>query len=687
MFNAPPIAGKLPVENSEKWEEYLISDFTGGLNTADPSVALRKEQFSAMLNWYLLPNRSLKVRGPFRPWLVASEDTVFPDSAPPLSFFIVELSGTDYRLGCWDNGSNTEVSVYDESNNRWAGEVAGTTTKANLTDGYPVRFVKYSVNDAEDVIFCNGKDTPQRIAQSGGTIVDQASTDLGLTAPGAPSTLAEASTAVTDEQGIQYDGQYYYKFTAWYDSSGTNTKYGESGPSAVSAAMTVDGADISANTRVSSALTNCPAIPSGATRNYVYRSPPEEINGPFKRVGYYSSGTSYTDKTPVGEEGVEVPADAGTPPKLKNPLVHDGRLWGIGINASGALNNKGVWSRKGSPDFFVTLEFAYFPDPLIGPYAFKKDLYWFTEKQIYVVPNSDVETYSKPLKVCDIGCDSWDSITDVGNGLVWQYQGNIYWANFNDFNPETGDLPWPIGDPIKNKIENIPTAQRADSNAVLHKDRYYISITGPNQTVPTTTLVWDVKHGTRLLQQGLTGGWSSLDWATNFMQSFDGTLYTADNTNKYIMEHDFAGTADFTSKTNYDASTSVNIPTELATGDLFFGNEWSNKIINSLSLMTKTSGITLNAVISFNDGEYERTKSFSLGSGSLAVDSTWLVWGEGTWNNFNWGESAFGIQSDHKKTGKGGKGRNAKLTLVSTDSEDTNLIMAKLYYKALPSPA
>lgn len=755
MFDVPPFAPKPIFEQANEWQPYLIDDFTGGLDTADPSTALRKDQFSAMSNYYLQPNRTLKVRGPFRPWLVASEDTILPDTAPPLTFKIVELRGSDFMVACWNSGSYTEVSVYDETNDRWAGEVAGTSIKANLTDGYPVRFAKFGVNDAEDLLFCNGKDTPQRWV---GT-VDTASSDLGLKVPsdmtltitnvsaanpGVVTTSAVhgltnndvvaidgvvgdmgddvlndnaftitvvttttfsigASTAgktytsdgtvhkrglvitaasTVGGRGIITNGTFYYKMTYFYDDSGTSTKYGESGPTTHTLSVAVTGAAAGAEQKVT--LLGF-TFPTGVASLNLYRAPPDTPLGPYELVGEgILTETDFDDVVPVGEEGVECPLDAGTPPKLKNPMVHDGRLWGIGINAAGALTNKGVWSRKGSPDFFNTFDFAYFPDPLVGPVAFKKDVYWFTEQQIYVVPNADVVTYANPLKICDIGCDSFDSIVDVGNGLVWQYNGNIYWANFNDFNPVTGDLPWPIGDPIRDKIEDIPVAQRVDSNGTFHHDRYYLSIAGPNQFVPTSTLVWDVKHGTRLLQKGQTGAWSSLSWAANDMQSFDETLYTADNTNKYIMEHDFAGTADYTSKTNYDATTSNDIATELATGDLHFGDEWADKIINSLSLMVQTSGITLNAVISFNDNEYRRTKSFTLGSGSLAIDSTWLIWGQGTWGNFNWGSSAYGVQSDHKKTGKGGKGRNAKLTLESSDSEDTNLIMAKIYFKALP---
>ena len=686
MFNIAPPIPRLVSQPAEQWQPYPIEDFSGGLNTSEPSASIRRDQQTSLSNYYHQPNRTILTRGPFRPWLVASEDTVLPDSAPPLTFIIVELRGTDYRVVSWDNGSNYEVSVYDETNDRWAGEGAGTSIKTNLTDGYKVRFVKYSINEAEDLIFCNGKDTPQRWV---GT-VDTASSDLGLAAPGAPSTLAEASTAVTDEQGIQFDGQYYYKFTAFYDSSGTNTKFGESGPSAVSGAMTVDGADISANTRVSSALTNCPAIPSGATRNYVYRSPPEEINGPFRRVGYYSSGTAFTDKTPVGEEGVEAPADTGTPPKLKNPMVYDGRIWGIGITAAGALTNKGVYTPKGTPDMFPALNFIYFPHTLIGPKLFNKDVYWFTEEQIWVTLGGDVTATPNAIKVCDVGCDSYDSIVDVGNGLVWQYNGNIYWANFNSFNPQTGELPWPIGNPIRDKIGKkygIPTAQRANSAGEFHADRYYLSITGPNQTINIATVVWDVKHGTRFLFQGLTGGWSTVNWSANDLQSFDGTLHTADNTNKYLMEHDFAGSADFLNKTDFDASTSQNLATQYTSGDIFFGHEAAQKLVNSLSIVVKSSGVTLETTTSFNGNAFQRTKQFVLGSGTVAVDNSWLIWGQGTWGNFNWGSTSFALQNEHKKIGKGGKGINAKLNVESSNSQDTNLIVLKLYHKILPVPA
>lgn len=669
-----------------EWLPYLINSFVGGLNTADHASSLRKDQFTAFLNYYFLPNGTPKVRGPFRPWLVTLEDTVLPDSAPPLTFKIVELRGSDYRVVSWDNGSNYEVSVYDETNDRWAGDGGGTSIKANLTDGHKVRFAKYSVNEAEDLIFCNGYDTPQRWV---GT-VDTASSDLGLTAPSDTTTLATSNSSVTNEQGIDFDGKYYYKFTAFYDSSGTNTKYGESGPTAQDD-ITVAGADISANTRVQATLSNCPAIPSGATRNFVYRSPPEEVNGPYRRVGYYTTGTGFVDKMPEENKVEEVPVDDGAPPKLKNIIVHDGRIWGIGQTTGGALTNKAVWSRRGSPDYFPALNYYYFPDPLIGPILFNKLIYWFTETQIWVTTNLD-NPETSTVKICDIGCDSFDSITDVGNGLAWQFDGNIYWANFNQYNPLTGDLPWPIGDPIRNKIDDIPLAYRSNSAGVLHKGRYYLSISGPNQSVNTSTIVWDVKLGTILLREGKVGGWTAMDWKANAMQSFDGTLYTLDNVNKYIMEHDFAGVFDFYNKTDYDSNGYWEIITEIRSGYIHFGQEWAEKIVNSISAFVETSGVIFQVSLSFNEDEFVRTTTFAMlnlevGASEVKINSDWLVWGQGTWDNFKWGASNFGLWNKHQKFKKGGKGKNVRFTITSTNSQDMNLVLFKLYYKILPTPS
>jgi len=747
-----------------------MDDFSGGLNTAEPSASIRKDQQTALSNYYHQPNRTLVTRGPFRPWLVASEDTILPDSAPPLTFIIVELRGADYRVASWDAGATDEVSVYDEANDRWAGQGGGTPIKTGLTSGNQVRFAKYSINEAEDLIFCNGKDVPQRWI---GTI-DTASSDLGLgvpvdggvtatltynshaTAGGGASTeitfnagdtddveVAEhvlfvgvsgtaaatwnntdgievtAKTATTltfaiaysagtnfggatithshfvistgaataDGRGITINGTYYYRFTNNWDDGGASTKFGESGPNSVNTSIAVTGGATATPQKVTLMTFHFEA---GVDTIGVYRSPADTPDGPFRFVGLITGeSVDFVDVVPNGEEGVEITLDAGTPPRLKNPIAYDSRIWGIGINSSDELTNKGVYTRRGAPDMFPALNFIYFPDALIGPALFNKQIFWFTESQIWLTTNLE-DPNASTVKIADVGCDAYDSIVDVGNGLVWQFNGNIYWANFNAFNPQTGELPWPVGDPIRDKIGNqkgIPTAQRDNSAGVFYMDRYYLSITGPNQSTNTATVVWDVKNGTRLLFQGLTGAWSTVSWAANDLHVFDGTLYTADNINKYIMEHDFAGSADFLNKTDFDASTSQNLATQYTTGDFFFGHEATEKVVNSLSIVAKSSGVTFDTTISFNGNEFQRTKQFVLGSGSLAVNSSWLIWGQGTWGNFNWGSTSFALQNAHKKIGKGGKGINAKLDIQTSNAQDTTLIALKLYHKQLPIPS
>jgi hypothetical protein len=771
MFNFRAPTPKLVTQPSEVWQPWQIDDFSGGLNTAEPSASIRKDQQTALTNYYHQPNRTLVTRGPFRPWLVASEDTILPDSAPPLTFIIVELRGSDFRVASWDAGATDEVSVYDEGNDRWAGEGGGTPIKTGLTSGNKVRYVKYSINEAEDLIFANGKDTPQRWV---GTI-DTASTDLGLgvpvdggindtltynshaTANGGASTEITFNAGDTDNievnehvlftgvtgtnaslwnaaggvavtaktattltfaiaysagtnfgaatithqhyvlttaaataggRGITLDGTYYYRFTNVWDDSGTSTKFGESGPNSVNTSIAVSGAAVATPQKVTIKVFH---IDTGVDTIKIYRSPGDTPDGPFQLVGALTGeNTEFVDVVPNGSEGVEITLDAGTPPAaLKNPIAYDSRIWGIGINSSGELTNKGVYTRRGSPDFFPALNFIYFPDALAGPALFNKQIFWFTETQIWQTTDLDNPDTST-VKIADVGCDSWDSIVDVGNGLVWQFNGNIYWANFNAFNPQTGELPWPIGDPIRDKIDKtagIPTAQRENSAGEFYIGRYYLSITGPNQTVNTATVVWDVKNGTRLLFAGITGAWSTVSWAANDLYVFDGTLYTADNTNKYLMEHDFAGSADFLNKTDFDASTSQNLATQYAGGDIFFGHEATEKLVNSLSIVAKSSGVTFDTTTSFNGNEFQRTKQFVLGSGSVATDNNWLVWGQGTWGNFNWGSTSFALQNAHKKIGKGGKGINAKLDIQTSNAQDTNLIALKIYHKQLPVPS
>lgn len=642
------------------WQEQNIEDFSGGLCTSMPESKIADNQFVALNNYYVEQDGSIKARGPYRPYLVTSVETVL--TTAPLSFRWIELSGTDYLLSY-----RTNTLAY------WTGSAWQTIT-ADTTPSSAPQFIPVAINDQNEVVICDGNGTPQRWSAASSTC-----TDLGLTAPSLG--LAAGSDAGIDQtRGLSTGGTYYYKFTYWYAAS-SSTKYGESNPS-TSISVTVTAPTSAGNYRVVS-LTDLPAISGDVSRIYIYRSPVDNSSGPYRKVGYITTGTTFTDNTPEGEEEEGLPIDAGTVPSLKNTVFFKGRLWGV----DGSLNNKGIYSAPGNADVFPALNYAYFPDELIGPVPFKENVYWFTTKQIYVTPNGDVDTYPEPIKICDKSCTSYQSIVDVGNGLVFQGEDNIYWVDFNIQSLKDGEYPIPIGEPIKNKIKDIPVLRRVNSRAYLYNDRYYLCYTGVGQTVNTATLVWNVPVGTALLHQRQQfGGWSSLDWKANDIQNYKGTLYTADNTNKYIMEHDWAGVVDYHSKTEYDASTSYSIPAEVKTKRFHFGHEWAEKIIRSLSIVTETSGVTYNATLSINYRDFERTQSFTLGSGTPSYATDWLIWGQGTWGNFNWGGSTYQIYSSHAKFGQGAKGRNAQLDIATANVNDTNLILLKLFYKTKPPP-
>jgi len=643
-----------------EWLELEMGDFSGGLCTAYPESHIRPNQFTAGLNYYIEQDNSLRVRGPYRPYdSAAAKETIL--TTAPKTFTWATLGATDYLIASSSGASGTKhkVEYWDSTSTTWG------AIDLTLQPGYEIEFVKYAVNDAEDLIFCNGYDTPRRCTGAA------TATNLGLTVFPGVSNFVETSSGTVNIKGIQHNGTYYYQFTCNYDTSGTNTLYGESGPSATTSGVVVtavDGAGTSAPTNVKITLgdifdTTTNSKPANVSKINIYRSPPNEAHGPFEYIGYTST-TTFVDSVPVGEEGDETPADAGTPPELKNPLSFGGRIWGIGQTATQTLTNKGVWSEDGAPDMFLADSYAYFPDALVAVVAFKENVYWFTEKEIYVTPKADVATYPKPLKVCNIGATSYRSIVDVGNGLVFQGENNIYWVDFNTYNEREGDYPFPIGDPIKDKIRSIATAYKANSRACFYRDRYYLAYTTGQGTANNATLVWNVLKGMELLRQGLFGTWTELDWDANDLMEFDGELYTADATNKYIMEHDFAGAADYKNYTDYVAGSNYPINTDYRSPLMHFGHEATDKIIGSLSVVGESSGITYNAILELNDGEFQLTKSFTLGSGSLAVDSNWLIWNQGTWDNFNWGSGSYAFQTGHKKMGAGAKGKNAKVTLA-----------------------
>jgi len=680
---APPVKILQPTGLVETWQTIIFNDFSGGLIEDTLATNIEKNQFSLLQNFYLIADGNyLQTRGPFQPYFVNTSNSIL--STAPLSFVWTNLKGTESLVASRDAGADTAVEFWETGGtDEWV-----SILSSNLTDAFQVNFAVFSVNDAQDLIIANGKDTPLRwndtdVTGDDPATIDNAATALGLTAP-TIGTPAVTDTAAADKRGLQFNGDYFYKVTAFYDSSGTNTKFGESGPSAASGGLTAAGADIGADTTVSMALSSLPAVASGTSKNNIYRSPPDQSAGPFLFIGSYSSGTTFTDETPVGEEGVEVLADAGTPPKLKYPVVANKRLWGIGQNTAESLGQKLVFSELDTPDMFLVTSAFYLSADITGIKEFNRDLYIFTEKKTFFLENADPS--NDLLKISDRGCTSHNSIVDIGTGLVWQGKDNVYWADFNT-QSEDGDFAIPIADGIAKRIKGIAQNQRSNSVGVLYKERYYLSYTSTG-SVNNNTIAW-ATHTLFLIlnRQRRTAGWSTVNWSANYFNVFAPNvlgehLYTADNDNKYIQEHDVFGVVDFLNFTDFGNTTSQNIITKLNSKRFHPQDIPANSIYSSISIGTETTGVTFVAGLDINEGTFQKAATLVIGAGSIPAGTA--LYGSAVYGTDTYGSSDKKFRHIHTRFPRGTKGRNAQLQLSTSNSGDTDIMIMTLKYRPEP---
>lgn len=680
---APQVQALQTIGQVETWQPIIFNDFFGGLIEDTLATNIEKNQFSLLQNFYLIADGNyLQTRGPFQPYFVNTSESIL--STAPLTFTWVNLMGTEILVASRDAGANTAIEFWETTDtDEWV-----SILSSNLTDAFQVNFAVFSVNDAQDLIIANGKDTPLRwndtdVTGDDSATIDNAATALGLTPP-TIGTPAVTDTATADKRGLQFNGDYFYKFTAFFDDGGTTTKFGESGPSAASSGLTAAGAVIDSNTTVSMALESLPAVASGTSKNNIYRSPPDQSDGPFLFVGSYSSGTTFTDETPVGEEGEEVLADTGTPPKLKFPIVANKRLWGVGQNDAESLGQKLVFSELDTPDMFLVTSAFYLSEDITGIIEFNRDLYVYTVEKTFFLANADPS--NALLKISDRGCTSHNSIVDIGTGLVWQGKDNVYWADFNT-QAEDGDFAVPIADGIAKRIKGIAQGQRDNSVGVLYRERYYLSYTSSGSS-NNNTIVWATHTLPLILSNQLrTAGWGTVTWAANYFNVFAPNalgehLYTADNDNKYIQEHDVFGVADFLNFTDFGTSTSQNIVTKLFSKRFHPQDIPASSIYSSISIGADTSGVTFVAGLDLNEGTFQKAATLVIGTASEAAGTA--LYGEGVYGTDTYGESNKMFRHVHTRFPRGTKGRNAQLQLSTSASGDTDIMIMTLKYRPEP---
>lgn len=665
----PAIEMQFTEEAGGDWQRQTTSPFRGGLNTFDPESNIRDDQFTALVNLYIENDGSLRARGPYRPYDYGDESVV---AYAPLNCFAFEISGADHMFNSNTDGADTLFQHWD--GNAW--QTVGTFSGNTLGETEAVR---YDINENADIIFCDGVNTPKRWNNSAPTL----SSDLGLTAPADNVITPDISSAEeSGHRGIQKNGTYWYKVSYIYQSS-TTTKHGSSNGVACGQ-VDITGATSTKPRQITI------AFPVSAENNgyddvdriNIYRSPADIEEGPYRYLGYITPGDSdgFLDTIPVGEEGIALPADTPSPlvPILIHPTVMGGRLWGFSASVKGKL----VYSDPGEPDNFPVLSYFYVNGDGKGIIEFNKNMYVFTNEHVYILPGGDPS--GDLVKICDRGCSSHQSIQDVGNGICWQGTDNIYWSDFN-IRAVDGDYPIPIGEPIKDQIQRIATTRRDNSRSVFYKNKYFLCFTDKGSTVNSKTLVWNVEVGIPLLRKGFYGGWSSVDWSGNDVSVLNDTLYHADNTGKYIYQHDVVGVDDITDK----VPTTASIKASLATKTFHFGHEISEKILRSISLIGESSGTTWAGTVLVDNASYSRSFSLDFGSAiALATEFSRYDDPLSIYDNTNtegdysyYAGSLYNFRNKHKKFKTGLKGINFKISLTSNDIQDTKLIALILYYK------
>jgi len=653
------------------WQRHIIGHFYGGLTTSFENRTLDDNQLLVLANFIMKDNGALKCRDPYRPYNTGGDTSVL--ATAPLRFkwgtFTTASGDIDRLLSVRDGGGDYNIIDY------WNGSAWAEVARTTMLDDYDVEMVPFTVNEYTDMLICDGNGTPLAWNPTGGVRT------MGLAVP----TLTTLEAGVISEQaanarGLTKSGTYYYKLSAFYSAG---TLYGESGATAILNNPT--GFAIAEHSTPGDpfhiALTNLPAIPANATRVYVYRSPVDEINGPFERVGYYSSGTAFTDTTPNGEEGVEPVLDFGfSELRPKHPAVINGYFVCAGLNSNGELGNKLCWSLKGIPDVFPSLNYTYLDGDIKKIIEFNGNTYIFTTQKIYFVAGMDPDS-NKPLVICERGTTSSASVVDVGNGIVFLSDGNVFWVDFNTQSND-GDFPIPIGEPIKDIFDAIPVAQAYKAAGVFCDGKYYLSFPISGST-NNATRCWNVKVGIALYSNGKYGGWSALSWDSNHSQVFKKVLYTADDTNKYIMEH---GQTAATQDKNTHAAGLVDISVALETKDFDFGHEIARKIFGSISVLGDGPATVYSGLITVDANKFNKAFTITMGSEDASYDFT-SKYGAGTYGNAVYAPGPNTSRKHHRKIPRGVKGRTFAVSLQSTDGGSSIITSLVNYFKPLAPPS
>ena len=105
---APPVTMLQSTGLVEAWPAIIFDNFSGGLIEDTLATNIEKNQFSLLLNFYLIADGNfLQTRGPFQPYFVNTSNSIL--STAPLTFAWMNLKGTEILVASRDDGSDIAI--------------------------------------------------------------------------------------------------------------------------------------------------------------------------------------------------------------------------------------------------------------------------------------------------------------------------------------------------------------------------------------------------------------------------------------------------------------------------------------------------------------------------------------------------------------------------------------------------
>ena len=526
------------------------------------------------------------------------------------------------------------------------------------------------------------------------------------TSGGKAGTLAVPypDTAVDEGAGIRENGEYFYKYSYFYDTPASSTKYGESSLSEEASHVVISG--LTSGQAVTVTVHNI-VLPSGVTKARIYRTPAGAIEGPYRLIGEVTASGDFTDSIALGEEGIEGLPDGTNPSESGSELavVNVTNLSGTLLGFDASLLSKAIRCVPGYPDVWIPTDFDYLDGNGKGAVEFNRQVFVFTNKACYQKESVVGPAYL----VSRIGTVDGRSIQNVGNGICWMDYDSVYFADFVQQYGSKGDFPKDIGHPISDDSSDCSLSLPISS--AFFEQRYYLTFYTDTAQV-RKTYVYDVDFACWTLHsmkhEALAAGINTL-----YSAGFE-TVYGEGSSTSYgyafrhghlviVVVGDESAYAGWdwhdyqTVTVNSCFSDSLPILAVVSRDDVRLGGLFRDAFVSSATLYA--SGDSLDVDITFTlENASAKTLTFTAEPVAVSYPAIWdadtSVWAEADdpfeiATEAEPGYAALNAAAirDHKKVNRNVKDKAIDIVISAEEARDLKILLVRIRYKVLPDMA